>query len=111
MEYKMDIRSDLVKSAVLEYIDETFANMEFNISNAGSLVIAKIFVDKHYDQFAKLLADENGNIPISLFEQYASDAMNKLKVVEIPKLGGKLLFKQEDFIKLMNKIKSKGAVQ
>lgn len=46
MEYKMDIRSDLVKSAVLEYIDETFANMEFNISNAGSLVIAKIFVDK-----------------------------------------------------------------
>lgn len=104
----MEIRKELVKNAVMEYVEETFANMEFNLSNMGSLVVAKIFVDRNLDTYLDMLSDSQGNVPVDLIEKYGGEAIRKLKMVEIPKIGGKLLFKEEDFMKLMNKIKSKG---
>lgn len=104
----MEIRSELVKSAVLEYVEEVFSGLEFNAMNLGSLVVAKIFVDRNFNKLASLLENEEGTIPIDLVEKYGEEAMKKLKVIEIPKIGSKLLFKEDDFHRLISKIKSKG---
>lgn len=104
----MDLRADLIKSAVMEFIEEAFAGMEFNVSNVSSLVVAKIFIDRKFDKYINMVADDQGMVPVDLIEKYGMEAMSKLNVVEIPKFDGKLLFKQEDFVRLMSKIKSKG---
>lgn len=104
----MEIRSDLVKSAVMEYVEETFSGLEFSPGNVFSLMIAKMTIDNKLETLMKLVAKDNGLLPVDLLEKYGSEAMNKVGVIEIPKLDGKLLFRQEDFSRLIFKIKSKG---
>lgn len=104
----MDIRVEQAKSAVMEYIEETFSGLEFNMSNVGSLMFAKIMVDRKFDGIVSLITDESGLISVDLLEKYGSEAMSKLGAIEIPKLGGKLLFRQDDFVRLISKLKSKG---
>ena len=104
----MEIKAELVKNAIMEYIEDTFAALEFNLGNVGSLMIAKIFVDRKFDSMVSLIGDTNGMIPVDLIEKYGTEAINKLGSIDIPKLNGKLVFRNEDFIRLMSKIKSKG---
>lgn len=104
----MDIRIEQAKSAVMEYVEETFAGLEFNMGNVGSLMIAKIMVDRKFDSIVSLITDEAGLISVDLLEKYGNEAMSKLGSIEIPKLGGKLLFRQDDFVRLISKLKSKG---
>lgn len=104
----MDIRTEQAKSAVMEYIEEIFSGLEFNMSNVGSLMIAKIMVDRKFDGIVSLLSDENGMVSVDLLEKYGNEAMSKLGSIEIPKLGGKLLFKPDDFTRFIAKLKSKG---
>ena len=104
----MDIRIEQAKSAIMEYVEETFSGLEFNMSNVGSLMIAKIMVDRKFDSLVSLITDEHNLISVDLLEKYGNEAMSKLGSIEIPKLGGKLLFKQDDFARLISKLKSKG---
>ena len=104
----MDIRIEQAKSAIMEYVEETFSGLEFNMSNVGSLMIAKIMVDRKFDSLVSLITDEHNLISVDLLEKYGNEAMSKLGSIEIPKLGGKLLFKQDDFYRLISKLKSKG---
>lgn len=104
----MEIRAEQAKSAVMEYIEETFSGLEFNMGNVGSLMIAKIMVDRKFDGIISLIADEQGMVSVDLLEKYGNEAMSKLGSIEIPKLGGKLLFKPEDFTRLISKLKTKG---
>ena len=104
----MDIRIEQAKSAIMEYVEETFSGLEFNMSNVGSLMIAKIMVDRKFDSIVHLITDEHNLISVDLLEKYGNEAMSKLGSIEIPKLGGKLLFRQDDFARLISKLKSKG---
>lgn len=106
----MDIRVEQAKSAIMEYVEETFSGLEFNMGNVGSLMIAKIMVDRKFDGIVSLITDEAGLISVDLLEKYGNEAMSKLGSIEIPKLGGKLLFKQDDFARLISKLKSKGEI-
>lgn len=104
----MEVRSELVKSAIMEYIEETFAGMEFGVGNVCSLMLAKIVVEKKFNSIVALIADDDGMIPVDLLEKYGTEAITKLGAIEIPKLGGKLIMRPDDFSRLMTKIKSKG---
>lgn len=104
----MEVRSELVKSAIMEYIEETFAGMEFGVGNVCSLMLAKIVVENKFNSIVALIADDDGMIPVDLLEKYGTEAITKLGAIEIPKLGGKMIMRPDDFSRLMTKIKSKG---
>lgn len=103
----MDIRVDQAKLAIMEYVDEVFSGLEFNVSNVGSMLLAKIMIENKFNSILPVLTNDKGMIPVDVLEKYGMEAMQKIGTIEIPKISGKLLFKQDDFIKLLSKMKSK----
>ena len=103
----MKIRKDMLKSALDEYTDELFNNFDFNITNITNKVISKLAINKYMDSIADMLKDNEGLIDIDMLETTIMPEIKRLGVIEIPAIGTKYRFREDDFIILFNKIKEK----
>ncbi|MBR3490250.1 MAG: hypothetical protein IKH36_02045 [Bacilli bacterium] len=103
----MKIRKDMLKSALDEYTDELFNNFDFNITNITNKVISKLTINKYIDSIADMLKDNEGLIDIDMLESTIMPEIKRLGVIEIPAIGTKYRFREDDFIILFNKIKEK----
>lgn len=103
----MKIRKDMLKSALDEYTDELFNNFDFNITNITNKVISKLAINKYMDSIADMLKDNEGLIDVDMLETTIMPEIKRLGVIEIPAIGTKYRFREDDFIILFNKIKEK----
>lgn len=103
----MKIRKDMLKSALDEYTDELFNNFDFNITNITNKVISKLAINKYIDSIADMLKDNEGLIDVDMLETTIMPEIKRLGVIEIPAIGTKYRFREDDFIILFNKIKEK----
>lgn len=103
----MKIRKEMLKSALDEYTDELFNNFDFNITNITNKVIIKLAINKYIDSIADMLKDSDGLIDIDMLESTIMPEVKRLGLIEIPAIGTKYRFKEDDFIILFNKIKEK----
>lgn len=103
----MKIRKDMLKSALDEYTDELFNNFDFNITNITNKVISKLAINKYMDSIADMLKDNEGFIDVDMLETTIMPEIKRLGVIEIPAIGTKYRFREDDFIILFNKIKEK----
>ena len=103
----MKIRKEMLKSALEEYVDETFNNFDFNITNVTNKLISKLAINKYIHTIADMLKDEDGMINVDELEATIMPEIKRLGIIEIPGLGTKYRLREEDFIVLFNKIKEK----
>lgn len=103
----MKIRPDMLNLAISEYIDEVFNNFQFNTINVINKIGAKFKAQQMVAPVVQMLGDENGLIDVVKLEEYAMPEFKKLGVVEVPALGTKYTFKEQDFINFFNKLKEK----
>lgn len=101
----MKIRKEMLKSALEQYTDELFNNFEFNITNITNKIISKLAINRYMDSIANMLVDENGLINVDELESTIMPEVRRLGIIEIPGIGTKYRFKEDDFIILFNKIK------
>ena len=103
----MKIRKENLKSALEEYIDETFNGFDFNITNVTNKIISKLAVNKYIHTIADMLKDNEGLIDIDELENAIMPEIKRLGVIEIPGIGTKYRLREDDFHILFNKIKEK----
>lgn len=103
----MKIRNDLAKSAVQEYITETFNGFDFSVGNVATMLAAKMYVHNNFDRVLPIIS-QNGFIDIDALEQIALPEIEKMGKFELPGLGTKYAFGPDDVKKLIVKLKQKG---
>lgn len=103
----MKIRKEMLKSALEEYTDELFNQFDFNITNITNKIISKLAINKYMDSIADMLKDSEGFINVDDLENTIMPEIKRLGIIEIPGIGTKYRFKEDDFIILFNKIKEK----
>lgn len=103
----MKIRKELLKSALEDYTDELFNQFDFNITNITNKIISKLAINKYMDSIVDMLKDNEGLINIDDLENTIMPEVRRLGIIEIPGIGTKYRFKEDDFIILFNKIKEK----
>lgn len=103
----MKIREDMMLSAVEDYIEEIFGGFKFNTINALNKIGVTLAARKAVKKFCALVGDENGVVDVDELEGVVMPEVRKLGVVEIPAIGTKYTFNENDFIKLFAKIKEK----
>lgn len=103
----MKIRKELLKSALEDYTDELFNQFDFNITNITNKIISKLAINRYMDSIADMLKDADGLINIDELENTIMPEVRRLGIIEIPGIGTKYRFKEDDFIILFNKIKEK----
>lgn len=101
----MKIRKEMLKSALEQYTDEVFNNFEFNITNITNKIISKLAINRYMDSIANMLVDDQGMINVDELEATIMPEVRRLGIIEIPAIGTKYRFKEDDFIILFNKIK------
>ena len=101
----MKIRKEMLKSALEQYTDEVFNNFEFNITNITNKIISKLAINRYMDSIANMLVDDQGMINVDELEAIIMPEVRRLGIIEIPAIGTKYRFKEDDFIILFNKIK------
>ena len=103
----MKIRKELLKSALEDYTDELFNQFDFNITNITNKIISKLAINKYMDSIADMLKDNEDLINVDDLENTIMPEVRRLGIIEIPGIGTKYRFKEDDFIILFNKIKEK----
>lgn len=103
----MKIRKDMLKTALEEYVDETFNNFDFNITNVTNKIISKLAINKYIHTIADMLKDEDGMINVDELEATIMPEIRRLGLIEIPGIGTKYRLREDDFVILFNKIKEK----
>lgn len=103
----MKIREDLLISVINDYIDEIFNGFTFNTVNVLNKIGAKIKAKQLVCTFCKTFGDEQHKVDVDTIENMTMPEIRKLGVVEIPGIGNKYTFNENDFIKLFAKIKEK----
>lgn len=103
----MKIRKDMLKAALEEYVDETFNNFDFNITNVTNKIISKLAINKYIHTIADMLKDEDGMINVDELEATIMPEIRRLGLIEIPGIGTKYRLREDDFVILFNKIKEK----
>jgi hypothetical protein len=104
--FYMNIREDVFMNVMDEYIDETFNGFSFNAVNVLNKIGAKLVFRNFVKKFSNLISD-NGMINIESIENIILPEIQKLGVIEIPAIGTKYTFNENDFIKLFAKMKGK----
>lgn len=103
----MKIKSDDLRSALNEYIDEVFAGFTQDWWNTGNKLGAKILLGYQLDKYLPMFSNKEGLIDITHVEEYAMPEIRKLGVVEVPGIGKNYTFNENDFLRLFAKIKEK----
>lgn len=103
----MKIRKENLKSALEEYVDETFNGFDFNIANVTNKIISKLAINKYIHTIADMLKDDEGLIDVDELENTIMPEIKRLGVIEIPGVGAKYRLREDDFHILFNKIKEK----
>ena len=103
----MKIRNDVAKSALMDFITETFNGFEFSFANVAGLVAVKLFLNNNFEKILPIIS-QNGYIDIDALEQIAVPEIEKLGKFEVPGIGTKYSFDADDVKRLIAKMKQKG---
>ena len=93
--------------AMSEYLDEVFNSFQFNTINVINKIGAKFKLEQMMTPVVNMLGDDKGMIDVVKLEEYAMPELKKLGMVEIPAIGTRYTFKEQDFINFFNKLKEK----
>lgn len=105
----MRIRNDLAKTAMLDFVSETFSKFEFNLKNVGNLLAVKLYINNNFDKITDLLS-KDGYINITEIEDLVLPDFEKLGKFEVPAFGTKYIFTSDDVKRLIAKLKGKAEV-
>lgn len=103
----MKVRNELVKSALMDYISETFATFDFSMANVASMVAAKMFVHNNFDKVLPVISD-GAFVDVDALESIVMPEIERIGKFEVPGLGTKYSFSAEDIKKLIGRIKQRG---
>lgn len=104
----MKIREDMLMSVVDEYIDEVFNGFTFNTINVLNKIGAKLKAKQAICAICKMIGDDQHILDIDQIESVVMPEVRKLGVIEVPGIGTKYTFNENDFIKLFAKMKERG---
>lgn len=102
----MQIRNDLAKSVITDFVTETFSTFEFNPVNVLNSLAVKMYVHNNFDKVAQVLS-KDGYIDVAALEAFALADVEKLGKFEVPAVGTKYLFNSDDVKRLIAKLKEK----
>ena len=103
----LKIRTELLKTALEDYIDEVFNGFNQDLANMINRVGAKMKLGQLVSDYGRTLADADGNINISELENYVMPEVRKLGIIEINGVGKRFSFNETDVTRLFSKIKEK----
>lgn len=103
----MKIRTELLKTALEDYIDEVFNGFNQDLANMINRVGAKMKLGQMMTDYGRAIADAEGYINVSELENYVMPEVRKLGIIEINGVGKRFSFNESDVAKLFSKIKEK----
>lgn len=102
----MKIRNELAKSAIMDFVSETFNGFEFSFANVAGLVAVKMFINNNFEKILPVIS-QDGYIDIDALEEIAVPEIEKLGKFEITGIGKKYSFDANDVKNLINKLKER----
>lgn len=102
----MKVRNELAKTAVMDFLTETFNGFEFSFQNVAALVAVKLYVHNNFDKILPLVS-KDGYIDLDVLDAVIIPEAERLGKIEIPGIGTRYTFGPDDVKKLMQKLKQK----
>lgn len=104
----MKIKADDLKEVLLEYVEDMFNQFTQGWENMVNKVSIKMLIANRLNALAPMF-DEAGRINVDDLESFLMPEVKKLGVIEVKGINRKFNLKEDDFIKLFARIKSRSS--
>lgn len=102
----MRIKSDALKTVLLDYVEDLFAQFTQGWENMMNKVIVKMLISNRFKDLAPLF-DQEGYMNVEDLEAFLLPEVKKLGIIEVNGINKRYSFKEDDFLRLFAQIKAR----